>query len=40
MLPGAFLGKVTPDIDFTDETAVQCDVPVGKILFQMITNKF
>ena len=32
MLPGAFLDKVTPDIDFTSEVVVQCDVPVVKIL--------
>ena len=36
MLPGASLDKATPDIDFTDETAVQCDIPVGKILFQVM----
>ena len=33
MLPWVFLSKQTPDIDFTDETVVQCDVPVVKILF-------
>ena len=32
MLPGAFPGKVTPDIDFIDEAVVQCYVPVVKIL--------
>ena len=32
MLPEAFPGKVTPDIDFTDEAVIQCDVPVVKIL--------
>ena len=31
---GAFPGKVTPSIDFTDE--VQCDIPVLKILLSMI----
>ena len=31
MLPGAFLDKVTPGIDFTDEAAVQYDVPAVKI---------
>ena len=31
--PGAFPDKVTPDIDFTDEVVVQCDVPDVKILF-------
>ena len=37
MLPsGAFPDKVTPDIDFTDETVVQCDVPVVKILLQVL----
>ena len=46
MLPGAFPDKDTPDIDFTDEAAVKCDVPVVKIFFvgagnlQIITNKF
>ena len=30
--PGAFLDKVTPDIDFTDDIVVQCDSPVVKIL--------
>ena len=44
--PRAFLDKVTPYIDFTDEVVVQCDVPDVKILFlgtgnlQMTTNKF
>ena len=32
MLSEAFLDKVTPDIDFTDEAIVQCDVQVIKIL--------
>ena len=32
MLPGAFPDKVTPYIDFKDETVVQYDVPVIKIL--------
>ena len=31
--PGAFPDKVTPDIDFTDEVVVQCDVLDVKILF-------
>ena len=31
MLPGAFPDKVTPDINFTDEVVVQCDVLVIKI---------
>ena len=31
--PGAFPDKVTPDIDFTDEVVVQCDVSDVKILF-------
>ena len=34
--PGAFPDKVTPDIDFTDEAVVQCDVPVVKILLQVL----
>ena len=36
MLPGAFPDKVTPYIDFTDESVVQsdntCKVPVVKML--------
>ena len=37
MLPsGAFPDKVTPDIYFTDETVVQCDVPVVKIFLQVL----
>ena len=28
MLPGVFLDKFIPDIDFTDETVVPCDVLV------------
>ena len=31
MPPGAFLDKFTPDIDFTDEVVVQCDVPDVKV---------
>ena len=31
MLSGAFPDKDTPDIDFTDEAVVKCDVPVVKI---------
>ena len=34
--PGAFPDKVTPDIDFTDEAVVQCDVPVVKMLLQVL----
>ena len=30
---GAFPDKVTPDIYFTDEVVVQCNVPDVKILF-------
>ena len=30
MLPGAFLDKVTPDIGFTNDAVVQCDVPIAK----------
>ena len=33
---GAFSEQLTPDIDFTDEPAVQCDV---KIILYMIANK-
>ena len=29
---GAFSYKVTPDIDFTDEVVVQCDVPDVKVV--------
>ena len=32
ILPGVFLEKITPVIEFTDETAVQYDVPIVKIL--------
>ena len=32
MLPEVFSDKVTPNIDFTDEAVVQCDVPFVKIL--------
>ena len=32
MLRGTFSDKVTPDIGFTDEAVVQCDVPVVKVL--------
>ena len=29
-----------PDIDFTDETVVQCNIPVVKVLLQtMVINK-
>ena len=31
MLPGAFPGRVTPGIDFTDEAVVQCGFSVVKI---------
>ena len=36
MLLGAFPDNVTSDIDFTDEAVVQCDVPVVKILLQVL----
>ena len=36
MLPGAFPGKVAPDINFTDEIVAQCYVPVIKILLQVM----
>ena len=37
MLPsGIFPDKVTPGIDFTDEAVVQYDVPVVKILLQVL----
>ena len=32
MLPEAYPDKATPDIDFTDETVVQCDLPLVKRL--------
>ena len=32
MLKGAFPDKITPDIDFVDEAAVQCYISVVKIL--------
>ena len=44
MLPGEFLYKVIPDINFTDETVVRCEIPVKFFLgdgnLQTITNKF
>ena len=33
---GAFSDQLTPDIDFTDEPAVQCDV---KTILNMIANR-
>ena len=33
MVPGAFPDKRTPDIDFTGEAVVKCDVPVLKKTF-------
>ena len=36
LISGAFPNKVTPDIDFIDEAVVQCDVPVVKILLQLL----
>ena len=36
MLPGTFADKLTPDIDFTDEAVVQCDVPVVKTFSQVL----
>ena len=33
MLPWAFLSNQNPDIDFTDEAVIHCDVPVVKIFF-------
>ena len=38
LLPGAFPCKVTPDIDFTDEAVVQCDVRIIKALFSGAGN--
>ena len=35
IIPGAFPGKVIPDIDFKNEIVVQCVVPVAKILMQV-----
>ena len=32
MLPEVFPDKVTPNIDFTDQAVVQCDVPFVKII--------
>ena len=36
MLPRASPDKVTPDIDFTDEAVVQCDITVVKILLKVL----
>ena len=33
---GAFPYTTTPDIDFTDEAVVQCDVSVIKVLSSLI----
>ena len=33
---GPFPDKLIPDIDFTDETVVQCGVPVQKILLEVM----
>ena len=38
ILPGVFPDKITPDIDFTDEGVVQCDIPVVKILLQVLVT--
>ena len=46
MQPRAFPDKVTNDIDFTEKTVVQRNIPIAKNTFagadnlQMITNKF
>ena len=44
MVPLTFVGKITLDIDFTNEAVVQCDVLfvkrlVSDVNLQMITNK-
>ena len=36
MLPGAFPDKVAPDIGFTDEALIQCDVTAVKILLKAL----
>ena len=36
MLPEAFQDQVNPDIDFTDEAVVQCDVSAVKRLLQVL----
>ena len=36
MLPGAFPDKGNPDIDFIDETVVQYDLPVVKVLLSVL----
>ena len=37
-LSEVFSNELTPDIDFTDETVVQCDVPVAEILLQIMVT--
>ena len=39
MVPGTFSDKATPDIDFTDEAVVKCNVPVVKNVFADNGNK-
>ena len=36
MLPGAFPGKATADIDFIEESVVQCYAPVVTILLWVL----
>ena len=36
VLPGTFPEEVTLDVDFKDEAVVQCDVPVVKVLLQVL----
>ena len=36
MLPGVFLDKIIHDIEFTEKTVDQCDVPVAKILLEIM----
>ena len=37
--PGLLSTKFTPDIDFTDEPIVQCDVPIVKNTFVDVNDK-
>ena len=36
MSPETLPDKITPDVNFKDKTVVQCDVPVVKILLQVL----
>ena len=39
MLPVVTSDKITPDIDFTDEVVIQCDVPPAGIYLFKVNNR-